>query len=164
MLSYRFATPEDAKNLLSFFKALDKESDFMLLSEGERNDSVEHQENILSKSGENLMMLLALDDDEIVGFVVVSRGLYIRNKHLASLVPGVKKTHRNRGIGKQLIFQALEWCKRNGVTQVELTVAVENKPAISCYLSAGFVFSGVRKRSLKINEVFIDEYYMSRGV
>ncbi len=164
MLKYRIATVDDAENLINFFRDLDRDSDFMLLSEGERSNDLENQKNIFSKIGLSSTMILCLDESDVTGCIVVSRGLYLKNKHLANLVLGVKKNHRNQGIGKSLISHALKWCRENKISQLELTVAVENKSAIACYLSSGFFFSGIRKKSLMIKKHYMDEYYMSRSI
>lgn len=164
MLKYRVASVDDAENLIEFFTNLDRDSDFMLLSEGERNIDLENQKRILSKIGLNFTMILCVSQNDIIGFAVVTRAVYVRNKHVANLVIGVKKDYRNQGIGKSLISHSVMWCKQNKVYQLELTVAVANKNAISCYLSSGFSFSGVRKKSLLIIDEYIDEYYMSMSI
>lgn len=164
MLKYRIANVDDAENLMEFFNNLDRDSDFMLLSEGERNTDLENQKNILSKIGSSFSMILCTNKNDIIGFSVISRGIYKKNKHIASLIIGVRKDYRNQGIGKSLISNSVTWCKDNNVSQLELTVAVENKNAISCYLSSGFNFSGVRHKSLFIIDKYVDEYYMSMSI
>ncbi|HAP15087.1 MAG TPA: N-acetyltransferase, partial [Lactococcus sp.] len=54
------------------------------------------------------------------------------------------------------------WAQNTGVSRLELTVAVNNAAAISCYKTNGFIIEGVRSQSLKINDALVDEFYMAK--
>lgn len=163
-IHFRNVTLDDAANLLAFFNELDLTADYMLLEPNERKTTLAQQKEIIAGLGKTREMIIALSNNHIVGFIVISKGIFIRNAHLGSIVVGVKQNFRNKGVAKSLISQAIDWCKNNQISQLELTVAVSNLPAIKCYLSVGFVISGVRERALKIKGYYIDEYYMTKAI
>ncbi|MCK3670741.1 GNAT family N-acetyltransferase [Photorhabdus noenieputensis] len=161
---FREVNVEDANNLIVFFNELDNTSEFMLLEPGERKTSVEEQVDIIKGFGKDRQMLICEDNKNIVGFIVISRGVFNRNRHLGSIALGVKKEYRNKGIARILIDKAQDWSRKNGISRLELTVAIRNTLAIKRYLSSGFIFSGIRTGSLFINGELIDEYYMNKEI
>ncbi|MGL5647364.1 MAG: GNAT family N-acetyltransferase, partial [Clostridium sp.] len=78
----RKAKIEDAENYLNMLINLDRETKFMMFEEGERTISVKEIEGIIEKSviDENLL-LVATFEEEIVGFLLGSRGTFNRIKH-----------------------------------------------------------------------------------
>ena len=63
----------------------------------------------------------------------------------------VKSSPRRRGIGKQLIKAAQEWCVSKGVDTLELNVWDANVDALKFYESIGFV-SVQRRMSLSVED------------
>ena len=55
-----------------------------------------------------------------------------------------------------------EWSETNNIKRIELTVICDNNKAITLYKSMGFEVEGVKKSSLKIDDRFVDEYYMGK--
>ena len=55
-----------------------------------------------------------------------------------------------------------KWSKANDIKRIELTVICKNKRAVNLYKSMGFEVEGVKKASLKIDDRFVDEYYMGK--
>ncbi|WP_176414563.1 GNAT family N-acetyltransferase [Photorhabdus luminescens] len=161
---FREVNVEDANSLIVFLNDLDNTSEFMLLEPGERKTSVEERADIIKGFGKDRQMLICEDNKNVVGFIVISRGEVNRNRHLGSIVLGVKKEYRNKGIARTLLDRAQDWSRKNGINRLELTVAIKNTLAIKLYLSSGFIFSGIRTGSLFINGELIDEYYMTKGI
>jgi RimJ/RimL family protein N-acetyltransferase len=60
-------------------------------------------------------------------------------------------------------LEIIDFCKKNTVLRIELSVAVQNKKAIQLYESVGFTKEGVLKNYtyLKSKNQFIDEVLMS---
>ncbi|WP_039878680.1 hypothetical protein [Photorhabdus temperata] len=82
---FREVNVKDAKNLIVFFNDLDNTSEFMLLEPEERKTSVEEQTDIIKGFGKDRQMLICEDSKKIVGFIVISRGMFNRNRHLVLL-------------------------------------------------------------------------------
>ena len=53
--------------------------------------------------------------------------------------------HRNKGIGRYLLNEYVNFLKENGCTRLMLEVRETNHPAISLYASVGFKKDGIRK-------------------
>ncbi len=159
----REISPSDAAPFLELCRQLDKETAFMLLEPGERGTTVDEQQRFIEglEIRDNQTLLLAHDGRELTGFTALMGGAYQRNAHTASLVLGVLLRHQGRGIGKALLARAIDWARAHDIKRLELTVMSHNASALSLYEKTGFEFEGVRRRALRLEGNFIDEYYMA---
>lgn len=71
----------------------------------------------------------------------------ITKKHMqgilaASFGIAIQKQYWHMGIGHSLMSAAMDFCERNGYTQVELRVASDNYRAMALYREFGFLFTG----------------------
>lgn len=152
---------EDAKEFLDLNKKLD-ESGYMLYDPGERQTSVEDQQNSIAKlkKDDGVYFKVAEIDGDLAGFMAAFRGRLKRKKHSAFLVLGVDAYYRGRGIASKLFDHVFEWAERQGVTRLELTVIKGNAPAFNLYKKMGFVIEGEKVHSLMIDGQPVNEYYM----
>ena len=89
---------------------------------------------------------------------------FYRNAHTiyiggVAIDPG----HTGKGHGQQMMQEILELAREKGFRRLELSVAVENTPAIRLYERVGFVIEG-RLRNftwLKLEQRYLDEFMMS---
>ena len=58
---------------------------------------------------------------------------------------GVKKDHRNQGLGKQFLCDIIKLAKDRGATSIILEVNEKNKIALNMYKSLNFEGCGIRK-------------------
>ncbi|MEC7208410.1 MAG: ribosomal protein S18-alanine N-acetyltransferase [Pseudomonadota bacterium] len=72
----------------------------------------------------------------------------------------VRPPVQNRGIGRQLLDEALHRAEARGVNQVLLEVAVTNKSALRLYRSAGFELVGKRPAYYRLQTEKIDALVM----
>ena len=100
--------------------------------------------NVLKQELENknTTYIVAKENDEIVGFAGLSTCL--DEATLNNIV--VKKSHRNRGIGGELLEALIELCSELRMRTFTLEVDTENAPAIHLYEKFGFKNLGVRKK------------------
>ncbi|KHF26789.1 putative acetyltransferase YhhY [Anoxybacillus sp. BCO1] len=61
-----------------------------------------------------------------------------------------------------LLTELERWAREKGVHRLELTVVIDNAPAISLYQKMGFEQEGVKRHSLNINGRYVDEYCMAK--
>lgn len=100
-------------------------------------------ENLISEElikGKQSYFALFLNDEMIAylnGFTVDSEAELNRIAVLTE--------HRNKGIGRYLLNEYVNFLKENGCTRLMLEVRETNHPAISLYASAGFKKDGIRK-------------------
>lgn len=87
-----------------------------------------------------------------------------RNSHIMYLGGvAIDPGFRGRGLGARMIREAIAVCRDRGFTRIELTVAVENQPAIRLYESLGFVREGILKNYTYLQKegIYIDEQVMA---
>lgn len=166
MLIISIPALSDAEGMNTFFQELDTETKFMLFEPSERLTSKEKQESFIKVSLENQnpLVLIAKDNNRVVGFCGIRRETQNRNRHCASLVLGVLKDFSRKGLGKELLNQNIDRAIALGVLRFELTVIIENEAAINLYKKRGFVIEGQRLNSLKIDGQYFSEYYMGLWV
>ncbi|MEV7128188.1 GNAT family N-acetyltransferase [Streptomyces sp. NPDC093260] len=85
--------------------------------------------------------VVALDGDEVCGFVTVSFAPW--NRRLTVRDIAVAPAWRGRGVGRTLLRHAVDFAKECGAVHVWLEVSNVNAPAVHAYLRAGFVLCGL---------------------
>lgn len=159
----RKAKLEDSNNLLSMLLALDKETKYMLLEPNERDNDVSRVQGMIHQSinGSNLL-LVAEEENTIVGFLSAQRGMLKRIKHTAYIVVGIREIHRGKGIGRKFLSELDLWAKENLITRLELTVMCPNVVAKHLYEKNGFEIEGIKKKSMLVDGEYVDEFYMAK--
>ena len=135
-------------------------------SAGERRQRVRDLGNLKQNIDKSIsgidFVLVAEDEDELVGFMSAQRGEYNRILHSAYIVVGIKKAYQGRGIGREFFALLDDWARENDIIRLELTVECKNVNAISLYERCGFKKEGLREKSMRVDGVFVDEYYMAK--
>ena len=142
---------------------LDKETEYMLFEADERPNDINRVKAMINQSinGDNLL-LIATEDDNIIGFLSAQRGIIRKIKHTAYIVVGIREKFRGKGIGKKLFCELDLWAKENNISRLELTVMCPNSMAKQLYEKNGFEVEGTKRNSIFMNGKYIDEYYMSK--
>jgi len=162
-MEIRNVKAEDAEAFLKMLLQLDTETKNMMYEPGERSTDIERLRNRIP-SGENQGDLLigSFLDEEMVGFLSVSRGEFIRIRHRAYIVIGILQKGQSRGLGSLMFQQLMDWAVSKGITRLELTVMSHNKAAIALYKKFGFEIEGIKRHSLIVDGNYVDEYYMAK--
>jgi RimJ/RimL family protein N-acetyltransferase len=113
-------------------------------------------------AADNSTLIIAADDDELVGYVHAQGGEYRRVRHCAYVVVGVLPSHQGRGLGTALLAALERWAVSEGLKRLELTVRVDNDRARRLYERAGYRVEGIRRASLQVGAELIDEVAMAR--
>ena len=135
----------------------------MLFEADERPNDINRVKAMINQSinGDNLL-LIATEDDNIIGFLSAQRGIIRKIKHTAYIVVGIREKFRGKGIGKKLFCELDLWAKENNISRLELTVMCPNSMAKQLYEKNGFEVEGTKRNSIFMNGKYIDEYYMSK--
>ncbi|PFN28421.1 GNAT family N-acetyltransferase [Bacillus cereus] len=155
---------EDAASFLQLSKQLDEETKFMLYEPGERTATAEQQEQMIHRFIENetVTIFVAVEEERIVGFILVNGNNIQRKRHVADIVIGILQECSGRGIGTRLFKEVEKWAKLHDIWRLELTVMAHNTRAQALYKKVGFEKEGVKKAALIIDGKDIDEYEMAK--
>ena len=139
----------DADNMLKMLLELDKETEYMLFEADERPNDINRVKAMINQSinGDNLL-LIATEDDNIIGFLSAQRGIIRKIKHTAYIVVGIREKFRGKGIGKKLFCELDLWAKENNISRLELTVMCPNSMAKQLYEKNGFEVEGTKRNSI----------------
>ncbi len=80
-----------------------------------------------------LHFLVAEDDGELLGAIVINHG----STHRGHLHAGIAPWNRSRGYGRLMLSLALEECRRRGMSEVEIVPYKENHSAIATISANG---------------------------
>ncbi len=162
MLIYRTPAPDEAQVFFDMLRALDGETRFMMLEPDERRyDEAAMRARLEAAQGGNFLVC-AWDGGAPVGFLSADRGRYRRNRHSAYVVVGVRAGYRGQGVGSELFRRLDCWARACGVTRLELTVMCPNETALRLYQKNGFEIEGRARRSMMVDGMPVDEYYMAK--
>ena len=76
--------------------------------------------------------------------------------HSGRLGMGIRKEYRGKGIGKELLEQALAKARERKLERVELDVYASNQVAIKLYEKYGFQFEGRKQKARKLDGGYDD--------
>ncbi|MBD8006604.1 GNAT family N-acetyltransferase [Bacillus norwichensis] len=152
---------EDAEQFSTLIASVDS-SNMMLFEPGERKTSKEQEEQNIEKIllQSNSTIIVAEDNDRLIGFVTVLGGESSRSQHAARISVGVTEEFRGKGVATRLLKEAFRWSKEMGLSRLGVTVMKHNERAFSLYLKMGFEVEGEKFQSLMINGKPIDEFYL----
>lgn len=147
-MRYRPASLSDLETVLSCWVALAEEQ----LAFGSRIDPAENRPAMRERLGRRIVdggVLLAEEDDDVVGFVCVRR---VDDARPRSTTLGfveylyVEGSRRGDGIGAALLESGEQRLLEQDVTDIELDVFAANEEAIDFYEHAGYELSRYRMR------------------
>lgn len=102
------------------------------------------------------------DGDVLVGYVSLIRSYFAKQSHVGDLCNlYVDPKYRGRGIATDIVRALLAYVRDATTLEIlNLSVMAPNQPAIRLYESVGFTRAGIKRKSLKVGEQFIDEVLM----
>ncbi len=109
-------------------------------------------------------LLVAVPDDNVIGNLGVHAARKSpRMRHVAALGMAVHDAYLRRGVGAALVEAGLDladnWLQ---MTRVELSVYVDNAPAIALYKKFGFTIEGTLRHYAFRNGKYADAHMMAR--
>jgi len=162
-LLIRKATAEDAEQMAQFKMYISGESDFLSFGENEIEITAETERRIIQAENttDNSVIIIALIDDEIAGFVTFKGGAKIRKRHAGEMGISVRKKYWGLGIGSLLLKVIIDWAKGTQVIRkMDLLTRADNEKAMKLYEKYGFKKEGILTRDMCVNGVFYDSVSM----
>jgi len=164
LLTIRPPKTSDAQRMCDYINALSKEQTFIRF-QGEQV-TTEYETEYLQKQLKKIeekkaVMLLATVDEKIVGICGIDLKDKIE-KHIGSLGISVALEYRGKGIGKQLLGQAIDLAKNHldCVRILELSVFATNCLAIKLYEKFGFKEYGRLPEGVARQDKYEDHVFM----
>lgn len=113
------------------------------------------QEGYFSDEGSSAFWV-AIYEDTVIGMIGV-QNTADNSAEIRRL--RVRKGHRRRGVGTQLLECALNFCREHGYLKIVLDVRIERGPAITMFEKFGFVLSRTRDiDGRKMLDFYLDLY------
>ncbi len=138
----RLYRPEDKEHLVSFYTSLSKNTLRWALPPYDRA-RVERW----VADREDPLILLALNNDKIVGHLHIYTPPQSRLKGIGELFIYIHDYYQNLGLGTVMMKESVSLARKMGFHRVGLSVVADNKTAIRVYEKVGFQHEGVRKDS-----------------
>ncbi|KGS10977.1 Acetyltransferase [Pseudomonas tremae] len=107
------------------------------------------------------LSLVAEQDGAVVGCAMLYR-FQGRRQHAADFWMGVADGHHRQGIGGLMLKELIETASRwQNIKRLELTVFIDNEPAIALYEKHGFVVEGTHREFAYRDGEYIDALSMA---
>jgi RimJ/RimL family protein N-acetyltransferase len=103
---------------------------------------------------------VALDRDEVVGWIDIAPQFGNSRSHIGTLGIGLLPKARNQGVGTKLLKSAIEKAWAKELTRIELTVRSDNLNAKALYQRFGFQVEGTLRRGSRIDGEYFDVHVM----
>ena len=111
--------------------------------------------------GAGVQLLAVTPNDVVVGWCDIVRNPHAGFRHVGRLGMGLLPDYRGRGLGRQLVAQAVRAAREAGIERVELEVFASNERAIALYRALGFVTEGIKRRARKLDRRYEDNVFMA---
>lgn len=143
-IKIRTVEKQDSKQIISLIKKLSVQTPYMLREFDEVNADALEQEQRLEgmMSNPNLLYMVAVEENTIIGILIASSRELARIKHVGDLIVGVDKKYWGTGVGSKLMTELLKWAKLAQLKKLSLEVVEENIRAIKLYEKYGFKIEG----------------------
>lgn len=154
----------DARLFINLQEEILRETEFMYNTHNELELTVQQLRKNLSrwKRLKNRTILICILEGTFVGYAIIHGYKHSKIKHVASIHLAVKTEYQRQGIGQTLMKEVENWSKERAITRLELSVMAHNDRALHLFEKIGFQHEGKRVHAIMLNDLFIDEYTMSK--
>ena len=164
-VTIREAVIQDAADFILCVKSYITNSDFQVMEPDEFAPDLQQGREFIKNllESENSLLLVALEDEKIIGNIDITGGKRKRLRHTGLIGMGMLKDYRSKGLGTLLLQTAVKWSRKNPIVEkLWLQIIADNAPAIELYKKMGFVEEGRQKNFIKVsNEKYSDNIVMA---
>lgn len=164
-LNIREANQDDAELLAKFLPEAFEETDCLLMTRHEFDQSIEQEVDFLGKlsASKTQLALVALVDSTLVGILTFTGRDLERVRHTGEVGLIISKNYWSIGIGKHMMQCLHLWAdKGNLISKIDLRVRLSNRRAIKLYERLGYQIEGWIRRAVKIGDTYDDHYWMGK--
>lgn len=162
-LVLRNAEEDEAKMLLKYLKQVYAETPFLIQEPDEITFTIDDEKKYIRENNDSDsdLLLIGTLDGKHVGNCSLMSNHARRLKHRTSLGIVLYLEYTGLGIGRIMIEEVCKIAKENGIEQVELEVAANNRNAISLYEKLGFEKVGTLPNNMKYADgTYTDVHFM----
>ena len=148
------------RSLYRTFDAIAKERRYFVRSHAPKLRAL--KTNVWDALKRKLPFFVAMDDDELVGWIGITFPDIPALAHSGTLVMGLLPEYRRQGIGSMLLERAVSraFDDQNRL-RIQLEVIKDNEAAIAFYTKHGFSIEGVAERAILLNDEYKDIVHMA---
>jgi len=164
-MEIRKLTSNDAEDYWNLrLEALQQDPEAFATTYEDAISRVDPLKSVASKmAADESATLGAFIDNELVGVMTITQEGAPKLRHRVNLF-AVYVTPKVRGkrVGTALLQEVVEYTKQMPlVEKINLTVVSTNETAIKLYEKVGFKSFGLEHNAMKMNDLYVDEVYMS---
>ena len=125
----------------------------------------EKEEHKIVQKHNYKQIFIAIDDNEIVGYIALKRLHFARLRHIAKFDLGVLEDYQeDENVGAMLVKYAQEWAKENKIKRLEIFVIDEDENLKDLLKDLDFEKEGKRKQTIMIENKYFDEVIMIKEI
>ena len=161
---FRAPKLEDATELAALIKTACGETDFLLRTYDECNETKEQEELFIKKLNESPveMMIVCEIDGTIAGNCQLSFNQKYRTAHRASIGISILKQFWGLGIGTAMFREMIDAARERNITHLELNFMEGNDRGRALYEKMGFRINSVMPEALRNKDGKpVNEYHMT---
>jgi L-amino acid N-acyltransferase YncA len=136
-VTLRMLAPDDRAGLEAFARTLSEED--MLFLRNDITDPATLDAWIASIGGDRVATILALANDRVVGYALLSREPARWTRNVGEVRVNMAKEFRGGGLGRTLIAEIFDYARSLGLRKVMAHVTAEQRGAQSALRSLGFM-------------------------
>ncbi|SET12235.1 GNAT family N-acetyltransferase [Paenibacillus sp. NFR01] len=156
----RAATSADAEQVLAYNRSIFQEAPYLLTTLEEFTITAEDERRWIEdiQQDPDSLILIAIYEGEVAGFLDFQRGHRRRIAHTGSFSINIRRDLRGGGLGTRMLQELITWATaRPELEKIWLQVFATNQPAISLYESQGFVQDSLMEKQIKLeNGEYVD--------
>ncbi len=154
----------DAQAIIHVISTADTETRFLAREPGEFSVTPEQEASMIAalKNEPDMAWFVAEYDGQVVGHCSISLvRKNARYRHRAQVALILLQKYWGLGIGGKMMQTCIAWCRKKGISQLELSVLDSNARALAMYRSFGFQMVGTIPKALQYCDgSFADEHLM----
>lgn len=162
-LVLRNAVEDEAEMLLKYLKQVYAETPFLIQEPDEITFTIDDEKKYIKENNDSDsdLLLIGMLDGKHIGNCSLMGNHARRLKHRISLGIVLYLEYTGLGIGRIMIEEVCKIAKENGIEQIELEVAANNRNAISLYEKLGFEKIATLPNNMKYSDgTYTDVHFM----
>ncbi len=143
-------------------KSIEDEAEHLVVSRGERKETIIHVAAKMILTGERTRTLVAVENGKLVGYLNTIFAKFRKLRGNAYITMAVRDSHRGLGVGTRLLKAAEDFARSRNARRIELEVFGKNKGAIKLYERLGYEHEGRKKNAVQSSDGPDDILFMAK--